>query len=203
MTDALFELVPRYGFWVIFFGTFLSCLAVPIPTSFLMLAAGAFVASGDLTVYTVVGGAWFGALLGDQVGYWIARTGGSSVMSKASTAGALAKPLREAKALIERRGGMAVFFSRWLLSPLGPYVNLLAGAGGMRWSIFTLFGSLGEVVWVSIYISLGMIFSSQIAQVADIAGNAIGLVTSSTVTWILGRAIFKRMAILKNERSPA
>ena len=40
MTDWLLALVPTYGLWLLAAATFLSCLAIPIPVSILMLAAG-------------------------------------------------------------------------------------------------------------------------------------------------------------------
>lgn len=40
-TDAVFALLTTYGPWVVFAAAFLSCLALPIPTSLMMLAGGA------------------------------------------------------------------------------------------------------------------------------------------------------------------
>lgn len=60
----LFGLVADYGVWVLAVSCFLSCLLVPIPTSLLMLAGGAFVAAGDLDGGTAFAGAWMGAVLG-------------------------------------------------------------------------------------------------------------------------------------------
>lgn len=78
MTDTLLALVPEHGALVLFIATFLSCLAVPIPSSLLMLAAGAFVASGDLAALPVAVAALSGAILGDQVGYGIGHSGESA-----------------------------------------------------------------------------------------------------------------------------
>jgi membrane-associated protein len=53
MTDTLFALVPTYGPYLILACVFLSCLAVPLPSSLLVLASGGFAASGDLEVWAV------------------------------------------------------------------------------------------------------------------------------------------------------
>ena len=50
MTEWLLGLVPQYGMYLLAVCTFASCLALPIPASMLMLAAGGFVASGDLSL---------------------------------------------------------------------------------------------------------------------------------------------------------
>jgi len=48
MTDTVFILVANYGSLALFVITFLSCLAVPVPASLMMLTGGAFAASGDM-----------------------------------------------------------------------------------------------------------------------------------------------------------
>ncbi|MCA3544480.1 MAG: DedA family protein, partial [Rhodobacter sp.] len=44
MIAELYALIPRHGASVLFLAALLSCAGVPIPTSALMLAAGAFIA---------------------------------------------------------------------------------------------------------------------------------------------------------------
>ena len=61
MTDWLLALVPTYGLWLIAATTLASCLALPIPASVIMLAAGGFAAAGDLVVWQVIGSALTGA----------------------------------------------------------------------------------------------------------------------------------------------
>ena len=60
MTDWLLGLVPQYGIYLLAAGTFSSCLALPFPASILMIAAGGFVASGDLSLAASAGAAWPG-----------------------------------------------------------------------------------------------------------------------------------------------
>lgn len=62
MTDWLLGMVPTYGGWLLALSTFLSCLALPIPASLLMLVAGGFVAAGDLTLVGSTGAALAGAV---------------------------------------------------------------------------------------------------------------------------------------------
>ncbi|NBT33764.1 MAG: DedA family protein, partial [Rhodobacteraceae bacterium] len=54
MTDTLLALVPTYGVWLIFGSVLLSCFALPIPSSILVMTAGGFAASGDLVLWQVV-----------------------------------------------------------------------------------------------------------------------------------------------------
>lgn len=84
----------------------------------------------------------------------------------------------------------ACFFTRWLLSALGPYVNLIAGAMNMSWLRFSLAGVAGEIVWVGLYVGLGAGFSAYILQIADIASNASGFLAAAVVMFLLGRYLW-------------
>ncbi len=183
MTDWLLGLVPTYGLWLLAASTFLSCLALPIPASILMLAAGGFVAAGDLPLAGSVGAALAGAVGGDQVGYLAGRRGGAGLLARL---GARAAPISRARDLLARRGGGAVFLSRWLVSALGPYVNLAAGAAGLPWARFTLWGALGEAVWVGLYIGLGRAFTGNLAAASDLAVRVLGLLGAAVLALGLG-----------------
>ncbi|SMD01127.1 VTT domain-containing protein [Rhizobium sp. RU36D] len=179
MTDWLLSLVPEYGAWLLAVCTFCSCVAVPIPASILMLAAGGFVAAGDLSLPASAGAALAGAVAGDQVGYFAGRMGGSGFMHAAE---ARAAPLAKATALLARRGGIAVFLSRWLVSALGPYVNLAAGAAHQPWPAFTFWAVAGEMVWVSLYVGLGYVFTGNLEAASSMAVELLGFLAAGTIT---------------------
>jgi len=82
VTDWLLSLVPTYGLWLIAASTFASCLALPIPASVLMLAAGGFAASGDLVLAQVIAAALGGAVAGDQTGVWQGGKGGAGFVCR-------------------------------------------------------------------------------------------------------------------------
>lgn len=192
MTETLFALVPVYGNWLVIVATYLSCLAVPMPSSLIMLAAGAFAAVGDLSLSGAVGGAYLGAVAGDQTGFAIGRRGGTPFVDRLARRKALSGTIARARHMLEKRGVMTVYLTTWLFSPLGPYVNFIGGAMGMPWSRFTLGSATGEATWVLIYVGLGYFFGSQIELISDIAGNLSGLLAAGLVTVMLGRGLMRR-----------
>ena len=192
MTDTLLALVPEHGALVLFIATFLSCLAVPIPSSLLMLAAGAFVASGDLAALPVAGAALSGAVLGDQLGYGIGHSGGIRLWSRLLAGRKTGPPARRAARELHRRAGMTVYLSRWLFSALGPWVNFAAGATRIGWRRFSLASLLGETTWVALYIGLGIVFGARLEQVGATAGSVIGALAAGLVAVLLGRALWQR-----------
>lgn len=185
MIEAILAAVPVYGLWIVTLTTYLSCLAVPIPASLVMLSAGAFAAAGDLSGPWAAVLAWAGAVLGDQTGFRIGRRGGS-LASRFAPDGRAATLMTRAETLADRYGGPGVFLSRWLLSPLGPYMNLVAGAARMDWLSFTLWGAAGEACWVAIYIGLGLVFADRIEAVAVLASDFTGLLAAGAVALALG-----------------
>ena len=186
MTDTIFALVTTWGALVIFASSFLSCLALPIPTSLMMLSGGAFVAAGGLALWQVIAGAWGGAILGDQTGYLIGRHGGAPLVDRIARTPARRAVLTRARRLVDRRGGLGVFFSTWLFAPLGPWVNFIAGTTGLNWLRFTIWDVLGETIWVTVYVGLGYGFASQIEAVSDILGSAVGLLAGLAVALAMG-----------------
>jgi hypothetical protein len=76
MTETLFALVPAYGAGIVFAITLISCLGVPVPGSLALLAAGAFAASGDMSISAGITAGFAGAVIGDQLGYGIGARGG-------------------------------------------------------------------------------------------------------------------------------
>ena len=196
MTDWLLALVPTYGLWLLAAATFLSCLAVPIPASILMLASGGFVAAGDLPLIGTLAAAVVGATLGDQLGYLGGRRGGARLLA---WLGSRAAPVEKARALLERRGSVAVFFSRWLVSALGPYVNVAAGAAGLSWARFTLWGVLGESVWTGLYVGLGYGFTGNLAAASDLAWTILAFAGAAAVAIGLG---YWLVTILRHDDKP-
>ena len=185
MTDWILAAVPTYGPWLVGLVTYLSCLAMPVPASILMLVAGGFAAAGDLVLWQVAGAALAGAVAGDQTGYWLARTGGAGLLDRAAS-GAHAALVDRTARLIQARGAVAVFLSRWLVSPLGPYANLIAGATRFGWLRFTIAGVAGEAVWVGLYTGAGYAFGGNLAAATQFSGSILGFMAAGAVAVGLG-----------------
>jgi membrane-associated protein len=186
MTEWALSQLALWGVPLLALTTYLSCLAMPVPSSLMMLAAGAFTASGDLSLVAVSSGALTGAILGDQTGYALARFGRGRLTRFTARSDARQRLMERAQKFLTRWGGTGVFLSRWLFSPLGPYMNLASGAGGLSWARFTTSGVAGEMVWVVLYVGLGAAFGDQIMLVADLTADLSGFLAGLVVTVGLG-----------------
>ena len=190
MTDWVLALVPEYGLWVLAAGTFLSCLALPFPASILMLTAGGFAAAGDLVLWQALLAAAAGAIAGDQLGYWLGRRHGAALLARLRRDPGRDRLLARADALMDRRGVWAVFLSRWLLSPQGPWVNLVAGSTRQPWPRFALAGVAGEAVWAGLDVGTGHVFAGNVQAASDMIGSVLGMVAGAGAVVVLGSWLF-------------
>lgn len=200
MTEALLALVPQWGPWAVAITTFLSCLALPVPASLVMLAAGGFAAVGDLSLAAVCLAAFAGAVAGDHAGFALGRLGGPALMARLTARPRRARLVGQAVAALHARGALAVYLSRWLFSPLGPWVNFAGGATGYPWRRFAPPQAAGEATWVALYVGLGWVFAGNLEAAADLAGSALGFLAGAAVT--LGLGLWLRL-LLRRGRRPA
>ena len=197
MTEWLLALVPTYGLWLLASVTFLACLALPVPCSILMLTAGGFVATDDLVLWQVMASAISGAVLGDQVGYRIGLYGGHNLLTRLAANPSRGALIRRAVDLMDRRGAVGIFFTRWLFAPVGPWANLAAGAAAFHYLRFTIWAVAGEAVWVSLYVLLGYSFAGNIEAASEMAGSALGILAG--VAAMLGFGYW----LIISQRAPA
>lgn len=193
LTDSLLSLVSVYGVWVLGISIFFSCLAVPLPTSLLLLVTGGFVAGGEVSLIQAIFVGSIGAICGDQAAFLIGRFGGKPLLDRFSEAPHRRQLVEKASKLLHERGFLTVFFTRWLIAPLGPYVNLAAGASGLSHRQFS-FGSIsGELVWVFGYLGVGYAFSTSISLISDLLSNATGFLAAACV--VFGLILWLRAAL--------
>jgi membrane protein DedA with SNARE-associated domain len=181
MTDFIIGLIPDYGLIVLFFVVSLACMAVPLPSSMLVLTSGAFAATGDLNVWAVCGVAFTAYVLGDQVAFMIASRIGPQLLGWIRGKPRLLPIIERSEHLLKTKGPSAVFLSHTILSPTCPYISYLSGAGGMKWRVFSIVASVGAGVWVAVYVALGYLFASQLGQVASMLSQFFGVVIALCV----------------------
>ncbi len=186
MTEWLLALVPQYGLWLLAATTFFSCLALPFPASILMMTAGGFVAAGDLVLWQTFMAAAGGGIAGDQFGFWAGRGVGAPLLARAARDPAREALLTRASNMLAAKGIIAIFLTRWLFSPLGPWVNLLTGSTRYNPARFTAASVAGESVWAGLYVGMGYGFAGNIEAASDMLGSILGFVAAGAAVLILG-----------------
>ena len=200
MTDILLALIPTYGLWLIMGAVVLSCLALPVPASLLVMAGGGFAAAGDLILWQVIAASLSGMILGDQMAFWIARRAGPSLTTRAKGSKRLAMSVQRAENMFEERGATGVFLSRTIFSPIGPYMSYLSGALGLAWLAFTLAAASGGIIWAGGYAFLGYQFADQIVHLSGMLSKFFGVVLAGAFMLFTGRKLWRAYR-LERDRS--
>jgi membrane-associated protein len=172
ITSLALNWVATYGSPMVAGLLFLGGLGIPLPATLIVVASGAFIRLSLLDIYSTPLLGYLGTITGDAllyaVGYfasgWIHRRFGQTVAWK------------NAHVLFERRGGLAIFLTRWLLTAIALPVTLIAGSSGYHFRKFLVFDLLGELTWVLLYGGLGYAFGSQWELISDFISNFSGFV---------------------------
>lgn len=190
MTQELLHLLPQWGPWLLAISAFLSSMMMPLPSSFLLLTAGALSGTGHLHLPVLLVSAAIGASLGDLAAFFLARKFGPWLNRTGTKRAAL---MMRARKFLDKRGTMAVFLSRWLMTPLGPSMNYVAGAAGQPLHSFAAASVTGEFLWATIHLLFGHFFGRSFRQdeSAVVKAIVVGLVLA-TLLYLLRRWIIRR-----------
>ena len=191
LSDQLLALLSQYGLPVLFAVIAIAAVGIPLPISMMLVAAGSFVELGEMKLWQVILVASAGAILGDQIGYALGRWGGQRVAGRLRRRRKGAEQIERADAFARRWGAAGIFFSRWLITPLGPWLNLTSGMAKYPWPRFLVWDVLGEVLWVVLYVMLGKFFSDRVQELVEILGNLAWVVLGLVVAAILGWKLLK------------
>ena len=190
MTISIADLSDQFLTWFITFGPpmlglalFMGALGIPLPGTFFVIASGAFVRQGVLSGYSALPLALLGAVLGDSLSYGLGRVARGWIIARFGQS----LTWQRAETTLEQKGGIAVYLTRWLLTPIAIPTNLVAGSGGYPFWRFLSYDVSGEITWLLLYGGLGYAFGSQweaISQfISDFSGLLVGIV-------ILGAGVF-------------
>ena len=185
-TDQLLAELLVYGVPLLFAVIAIAAVGVPFPVSLMLVAAGSFAKQGEMRLLSVILAGSLAAILGDQIGYSISRWGGRRLIDRITRRLGGAEKIKKAEALLKKWGGPGIFFSRWLITELGPWLNVTSGIARYPWRRFILWDVLGEVLWVVLYVMLGYIFSDRVQYIAEILGNLAWAILAFIVALILG-----------------
>lgn len=122
---------------------------VPVPGETALIVGGVLASRGTLQIELVIAVAAAGAIVGDNIGYFIGRRGGRWLLQRPGPFHEhRLRVLETGEPFFERHGPKAVFFGRFILG-LRTWASWLAGATHMRWRTFVLWNALGGICWAT------------------------------------------------------
>jgi len=154
------------GYYIAFFAAFLETVigvGLIIPGSAIILLMGALAAGGYFDLGDLIWFAVFGAVMGDNVNYYIGKKYGASLLTRGIWF-IKAKHFQKGKKFFEEHGSKSIFFGRFLPS-VKEIIPLVAGVVEMKRLPFMFWNLLGAIGWGLAWILPGYFF----AQSLDVA----------------------------------
>jgi membrane protein DedA with SNARE-associated domain len=168
----------------------LESMGVPVPGETALVAAALYAGKTQaLNIWVLIAFASAGAILGDNIGYWIGREIGFRVLLRyGSYIGLTERRIKLGEYLFQRHGGKIVFFGRFI-PLLRSLAALVAGLNQMGWPRFVIFNAVGGISWATCYGLAAFYFGKQIEAFTRPLGAAL-LLTSTII--FLGLLFFVR-----------
>jgi len=146
-TTDLQHFLVTYGYWAVFVFVAIESIGIPFPGETMLLVAAIDAGTThQLSIVLVILAATCGAILGDNLGFWIGREGGYRLLRRYGRyIGFNERRVKLGLYLFRKHGGKIVFFGRFV-AVLRAWAAFLAGTNRMRWPRFLLFNALGGIV---------------------------------------------------------
>lgn len=154
-TSTIQHWIELYGYIVVFLGVGIESTGIPFPGETMLVLAAVYSGSGHLQIPLVIACAAAGAIIGDNLGYWLGRTAGREAVVRYGKYVRLDPgKLSVAEDYFRRHGDKTVFIGRFV-AVLRAWAAFLAGVNRMPWPRFLVFNAAGGICWATLYGVLG------------------------------------------------
>jgi len=185
-SDNLALLISTYGYWMVGGIIALESMGLPLPGEATLIAAAVYAGTTHhLDIRLVIVAAAAGAILGDNVGFWIGREIGYPLLLRYGRYVHLTEArIKLGQYLFRRHGGKIVFFGRFV-TVLRALAAVLAGANYMSWPRFLLFNAAGGIVWAALYGVAAYRVGHALEHITKPAAFGLALVAAVTIGVLL------------------
>lgn len=193
MSDFLLTQVINYGSPLVGLILMLGALGLPVGASAVLIAAGAFSQQGILSWPSTALIGLAGAILGDMLSFGMGHYAKDAMQRRFGKS----PTWRNARISFQKQAGMAIFFTRWLITAIAIPTNLIAGGSGYKFTRFLIYDISGEIMWILLYGGLGYWFGSQWELVYDFISNFGGVLLGLVIAGFGIREVIKRQGKTK------
>jgi membrane protein DedA with SNARE-associated domain len=139
-----------HGLALLFVVVMIESFGIPLPGETALIAFGVLASQGHHSIVWVIVLAAAGAIVGDNLGYWlIGRLGGRELFERWRFLRRYAERfLPAAERLMAKHGGKTVFFGRFV-TVLRYTAAWVAGIGRMPWWKFLFWNAAGGICWAT------------------------------------------------------
>jgi membrane protein DedA with SNARE-associated domain len=182
----LTHLLSVYGYWAVLIAVGLESTGIPFPGETTLLVAAVYAGTTHrLNIVGVIAAAAAGAILGDNLGFWVGREGGFRLLRRYGPYIRLdERKLKLGQYLFHQHGAKVVFFGRFV-AVLRAWAAFLAGTNRMPWSRFLPFNAAGGIVWSTLYGAGGYALGKNVNRLAGPVGIALAVIAAIIITILL------------------
>ena len=198
MVASLSSFVAQHSDWallLLFVLVALESFGLPLPGETTLIACGVLASQGALEIGWVIVVASAAAIIGDNLGYWVAREYGRSLLDRfAFTRRYAERYLPTTERFFARHGGKTVFLGRFV-AVLRVTAAWAAGFARMDWWRFLAWNAAGGIVWATtvalIAYYVGQAAADAIGRYGLYAGGGVFLLAA--VGFVIARRIERRV----------
>jgi membrane protein DedA with SNARE-associated domain/membrane-associated phospholipid phosphatase len=186
-----FAVHPSWAIAVIFliaFGEALLVIGLVVPSTAVLVGAGALVGTGKLDFWQVMIATTLGCVLGDQVSYWAGRIFGDRLRNLWPLS-AYPHLVARGEDFIKTHGGKSIALGRFVPG-IKAVVPGIAGMFGMSQFFFTAVNVSSGIVWAIAHLGPGILVGQALALAGDLSGRLLMillvlLIVLAVAGWIL------------------
>lgn len=197
------QFLVDHGASVLFWVVFVEQLGLPIPVIPLLIAAGALVGAGKMSVATVILIPVAASLLPDLAWYYVGRIKGGKVLGILCRVSLEPEScVRSTENLFHQYGARSLLVAKFIPG-FSTVVRPLAGIVGMSAGTFLFYDALGALIWAGASAGVGALFSNQLERFAllfDQAGGVLLAVLCLGLVGFVGYKFYHRRKFMRSLR---
>ena len=185
----------KYGYAAVAGLVLVEDFGVPVPGETVLILGAVYASTGRLSVVLVGLLAFFGAVIGDNIGFAIGHFGGRRLVERFGRYVFITpERLEKASGFFERHGGKVITVARFV-EGLRQANGIVAGSTGMHWARFLAFNALGAALWVAVWTCVGYFSGSHINAIyreATRYDTYLAIAVGVALVAYLSRALYRR-----------
>ncbi|HTZ33227.1 MAG TPA: VTT domain-containing protein [Methylomirabilota bacterium] len=180
-----------HGYLILLAWVFLEQLGLPLPSSPLLLAAGALSGVGKMNIFYALTLSVTASVIADVAWYELGRHKGVKVVQWLCRVSLEPDScVRRTEGVFERQGAKSLLIAKFIPG-LNVVATPLAGIFQMQFGKFLLFDSLGALLWAGTFLFCGFLFSDQLEGIAKDAATLGGWLVVLLLTGLASYILFK------------
>ncbi|MDB5238121.1 MAG: integral rane protein [Candidatus Kaiserbacteria bacterium] len=189
--DWFLSLILLYKYVALFLISYVAALALPVPASTTVVAAGAFASAGYLNFPLVLLTALAANVAGDLTGFFAARRWGIRALSSLGLGFLVhTSGFSTLKRYLQNFPRLIIFSTRFV-TEAGPAVNVFSGVTDLNTKLFVTYDILGEGAYVILYSGAGYILGSAWQDHIGVLTRGVFLIEMVGITFIVLRMFLR------------